>query len=298
MKGYYSMEKIYDFHIHQRGDDVPPSVLIQQMEAAGVYGGAIFSVPPACFGKSINGFNSKTMEERLKGILDYTKDYPGRLFPVLFVHPDEPDVINGVKEAAKSGIVGFKVVCNDYFVYEDKSMRMLEAIAETGLPVAFHTGILWDRTVSGEYGKPLSWECLLQIPNIRFSVAHCSWPWINECIGLYSKFLSLANNPDFTPEIFLDLTPGTPISFRDELLQKIVNSGFDVFHNMLYGTDCNTGGYTSAWAKKWIDTDSAIFDKYGVSKEDQRRVFHDNFLRFWKISDEQYRYKPVKSDGT
>ena len=45
MKGYYSMEKIYDFHIHQRGDDVPPSVLIQQMEAAGVGGTAPITIP-------------------------------------------------------------------------------------------------------------------------------------------------------------------------------------------------------------------------------------------------------------
>ncbi|MBR2672439.1 MAG: amidohydrolase family protein [Oscillospiraceae bacterium] len=292
------MEKIYDFHIHQAGNDIAPNLLIEQMEAAGVYGGSIFSVPPASFGKTTQVGSGNSLEERLEGILNYTKDYPERLFPVLWVHPDEPDVEKGVREAAKSGIVGFKVICNNFFVYEDKSMRMLEAIAETGLPVAFHTGILWDKSVSGLFGKPLNWEKLLEIPNIRFSVAHCSWPWIDECIGLYSKFLSLANNPDFTPEIFLDLTPGTPISYRDELLQKIVNSGFDVFHNMLYGTDCNTGSYASAWAKKWIDTDSAIFDKYGVSKEDQRRVFHDNFLRFWHLSDEQYRYKPVKSDGT
>lgn len=290
--------KIYDGHIHQTGNDIPPEKLLRQMESGGVYGGAIFSVPPAVIGMPAPEGMDAGLEARLNRVLDYTKPFPDRLLPVLWIHPDEPDTLDGIQEAAKRGIRGFKVICNNFYVYEDKSMEMLAEIAKTGLPVIFHTGILWDKGVSGDYCRPLNWEHLIKLPNLRFSLAHCSWPWYDECIALYSKFLNLANDPDFTTEMFLDLTPGTPAPYRKDLLSKLVYSGYDVFHNMLYGTDCNTASYASDWAAKWLNTDQNIFDACHVSLTDQERIFSGNFLRFFKLSSEGHRCKPLNTDGT
>ena len=288
------MMQIYDMHIHTFPNGADCHDLIRRMEEAGVSGGTVFS--------GFTPFQGRPgwlpIQDRLDQILEFCAPYPDRLFPVLFVDPHEDGIIDMINEAAERGIRGFKCTCSYYFVYEDASMKMLEAIAKTGKPISYHTGILWDSKVSGQYGRPLNWEHLIEIPGLRFSLAHCSWPWYDECIGVYSKFLSLANDPNFSTEMFLDMTPGTPPSFRRDLITKLVKSGFDVFHNMMWGTDCNTGKYASAWAKKWIDIDGGILRDNGVSEEDISRYFCGNMQRFFHISDEEYRYKPVKSDGT
>ena len=38
-------------------------------------------------------------------------------------------------------------------------------------------------TVSCEYNRPLHWEAVCRIPGLRFSLAHCSWPWYDEAIA-------------------------------------------------------------------------------------------------------------------
>ena len=68
-------------------------------------------------------------------------------------------------------------------------------IAKLNVPVIFHTGILWDGRVSSNYNRPLHWESLLPITNLRFSMGHCSWPWVDECIALYGKFLKSVQAP-------------------------------------------------------------------------------------------------------
>jgi predicted TIM-barrel fold metal-dependent hydrolase len=282
-------------HIHFSTEKDDPHKLVSQMERSGVFGGAIFSVPPRNIGLDKNASGG---EARLTDIVNFTKDYPDRLLPLLWVHPDEPDISGLVKEAVRRGIRGFKIICNNFYVYENKSMKLLEVIAETGLPVCFHSGILWDRSVSGQYNRPLNWEHLIEIPRIRFSLAHCGWPWYDECIAVYSKFLSLANQPDFTPEMFFDLTPGTPPPYRRDLLTKLIESGFDVDHHMMFGTDCNTSDYKTEWARKWIKTDAEIFKSLNVTEEAMERIFSKNMLRFFRVSKETYRFKGVTPDGS
>jgi predicted TIM-barrel fold metal-dependent hydrolase len=281
-------------HIHLWPGAAGPRDMIRRFDKAGICGGAVFSEAPV----EMNMGDAGNGEKRLERIVSFTGEYPDRLFPILWIHPDEKDVLPLVKTAAEKGIRGFKIICNNFYVYEQKSMELLRAIAETGLPVCFHAGILWDPGISGEYNRPLNWESLIGIPGIRFSLAHCAWPWYDECIALYSKFLYLANQNSFSGEMYLDLTPGTPMSYRRDLLTKLLTSGFDVDHHMLFGTDCNAGDYRIEWAQKWIQTDNAVYDELGLDSERRQRIFAGNTLRFFGISGESYRYRPAKSDGS
>ena len=286
--------RMFDMHIHLWPGDGSPEDLINRFNEAGIYGGAVFSLPPM----EMKMGEAASTEDRLKRVLSFTGKYPEKLFPVLWIHPDEKGVLSLVKTASESGIMAFKIICNNFFVYESKSMELLSCIAETGLPVCFHSGILWDPGVSGEHNRPINWEKLIEIPKIRFSMAHCSWPWYDECIALYSKFLYLSNQKDFSCEMYLDLTPGTPQSYRRDLLTKLLNSGFDVEHHMMFGTDCSAVDYRVEWANKWIKTDNEIYDDLGLSKECRERIFGGNMLRFFGLSNEKYSYQSVKPDGS
>ena len=280
-------------HIHMWPGDDNPDELIAQFEKAGIYGGAVFSEPPA----EMKMGGGSGGEQRLANVLSFTKKYPDRLFPVLWVHPGEKGVLSLIKTAAARGVRGFKIVCNNFYVYENKSMEILSSIAETGLPVCFHSGILWDPGVSGVYNRPLNWESLIEIPGLRFSLAHCSWPWYDECIALYGKFLYLVNQKKFSAEMYLDLTPGTPLPYRRDLLTKLLTSGYDVDHHMMFGTDCNAGEYRVEWFRKWADADNEIYDSLGIKTESRDRIYGGNMLRFFGISGEKYHYRALTSDG-
>lgn len=273
--------QIFDGHIHALHTRPEPERLLAQMAQVGISGGCVFSNAPripgdmegTLFGE---GTDFETRMEELRG---WTEGYEDRLFPILWVHPDEENVMEKLDMAVQAGVCGFKMICNNFYVYEEKCMRLLRRMAQLGKPVIFHSGILWDGGVSSKYNRPLYWEALRDIPGLRFSLAHCSWPWIDECVALYGKFLN-AHIRGNSAEMFFDITPGTPRIYRQELLTKLYTIGYDVGGNILYGTDSYTYNYPQGWVSSWLETDEEILLELGISKENQQRLYHDNLMRF------------------
>lgn len=289
--------KTFDVHIHTglKSSLFDPQVLLSQMERGGVWAGAVFSEAPSAFG-SHNQRHSG--HERLENILKCCENHRDRLLPVLWIHPDEDDIKGLISEAAERNIGAFKVICNNFYVYEDKSLRMLEHIAGTGKSVLFHSGILWDDSVSSKYNRPLHWEALCKIGGLRFSLAHCSWPWYDECIALYGKFLTNhMKHPDDNSEMFFDMTPGTPVPYRRDLLTKLLGCGYDIEHNIIWGTDCNTDGYHAEWAEKWRHLDSGLMEELRTAEETRNLIFYENARRFFGLSGEVHRHRDLHSDG-
>ena len=83
-------------HIHSEAalSGIDQEGILKRMETAGVYGGCIFSERP---------HEGVTFEERLEGVMTWTKGYEERLFPVMYIHPDEEDILQ------KIHIAGVKV---------------------------------------------------------------------------------------------------------------------------------------------------------------------------------------------
>ncbi len=285
--------KILDMHIHSRNTEITPEKLLSEMEKAGIYGGCVFSNHPV--EALMEGGSS--FEERLNETLSWCKGYEDRLFPVIWIHPYEDNIIEKVRIASKQGVCAFKIICHDFYVYEDKVLEVLKEIARLGKPVILHSGILWDGRASSEYNKPLNFEALINIEGLRFSMGHCSWPWIDECIALYGKFLNALNSRS-TAEMFFDITPGTPEIYRKELLTKLYTIGYNVGDNVMFGTDSYSGDYSSAWAKKWLDTDRRILLDLGVSKKNIEKLYYGNLLRFLGKTDvEAEKSAPVTDDS-
>lgn len=285
----------YDMHIHTRPDVAPdPQALIAELDAAGIWGGALFS--PAPGSRPFEGL--PLIRQRAETALRWSAPYPDRLYPFLFIHPHEPDAIAGAREAAQMGIAGFKLICTDYSVNDPECITLLETIAALNRPVVFHTGILWDGRVSSEASRPLHFEAMLDIPRLRFALAHCSWPWIDECIALYGKVLnSYVRDPDVSSEMFFDITPGTPVIYREELLRKLFTVGYDVPHNILFGTDCSAPGYNSEWSLKWQRIDGGVFDTLGVPQRIRSWIYEDNFLRFLGKTQKDFTHISPVPDG-
>lgn len=279
---------IYDMHIHAEGGAPNPDALIQNLEKAGIYGGTVISVRP----KESFGRVKFDYEERIENVLGWTKGYEDRLFPVLWIHPREENICAKIKDAAKRGIAAFKMICDDYYVYEDFSMKAIHAIAETGKPLMFHSGILWiGKAVAGNYNKPANWEILLTVPNLRFSMAHCSWPWYDECIAIYGRMMAAYRfDPQGSSEMYFDLTPGTPEVYREDLFKKLYNCGYDTPHNIMYGTDMSADDYDVEYAKRWMEFDNSLFEKLGITEDMKKLIYEDNFLRFIGKTENNYKH--------
>ena len=270
------------------------SAVLAKLAEAGIDGGVMMSQPPiGSSGGQRDGLS------RLDDLMRSCAGYEGRLFPVMWIHPDQPDILETIQAAAERGVTGFKCICSNFYVYEDKSLRMLEAVAATGKPIMFHSGILWDDTESSKYNRPLHWESLCTMPNLRFSMGHCSWPWYDECLALYGKFLNMhMRHPELNNEMYFDLTPGTPVPYRRDLLTKLLLSGYDIEHNILWGSDCFAEKYNPAWAKKWLTLDNIIMDELNVPESTRELIFHRNFERFFGLSGEVHVHRDLNSDGT
>lgn len=266
--------KIFDGHIHARRGEADPEGMIHNMDKAGIYGGCVFSNQPARYGE-----NGSTFEERMEQLNAWTKGCEDRLFPVLWIHPYEEDIIEHIHEAVDRGVCAFKIICNDFYICDEQPMAVLREIAGTGKPVFFHSGILWDSSVSSQYNRPLNWEALMGIEGLRFSMGHCSWPWTDECIALYGEFLNALTTRN-AAEMFFDITPGTPEVYREELLRRLYNCGYDVGDNVFFGSDASADDYKSQWPKKWLEIDGKIMDRLGVSKANRQKLYHHNLLRF------------------
>ena len=268
--------QIYDMHIHAEDTPADPAGLLENLAKAGIYGACVFSHCPEEF---ILGKPGIPFEARMAELKAWTQGYEDRLFPVLWIHPYEKDIFEKIRIAADAGVAAFKIICNDFFIYEEQPMAVLREIASTGKPVFFHSGILWDGQVSSAHNRPLNWEALLKIEGLRFSMGHCSWPWIDECVAMYGKFLN-ALSMGHAAEMFFDITPGTPEIYRRELLTKLYTLGYDVENNVMFGTDSFAHAYSDKWAKKWLETDRKIMDELGVSCACRQKLYRDNLMRF------------------
>jgi len=293
--------KIYDAHMHIGGDAAPdPNGLIERLEKSGVYGGGVFSIDPVD-----PGF---TYKERMDNLFAWVKGYEDRLFPFAWLHPHEENVLDKVKDCAERGVTGFKFISNDYTVEDEQPQKVFRLIEELGLPIFFHSGILYDYSQNIDNNRPGHWECFMHYKSLKFSMSHCSHPWYDECLMLGGKFRWIADHTnraakgehtiyaDFdwvkehivekdgvkvaeTPQLFMDTTPGANGPFQEDLLKKICYL-FPNGNQVMFGTDFHVERYYTEITPVWLEKQNKIFDAVGASEEFRKNYFSDSFLRF------------------
>lgn len=282
---------LLDGHIHVREGAPQPDMLAARMAAAGVDGGVLLSLPPAsCIAR---GGAAQTAAQRLRHVLTWAQGH-ARWYPFLWIDPTEPDAAAQVDAAVQEGIAGFKVICARHDPCADAAMPVYARIAHHGKPLLFHSGILWDGQPSSRHNRPAGFEGLLAVEGLRFALAHISWPWCDECLAVYGKFqnaLSLA--PDIGVEMFIDITPGTPPIYRRDALTRLHTIGYDIVHNILFGSDCSAPAYNVQWVLDTRARDGAIYEELGLSQDTLALTYGRNLLRFLGLTRRAGALRPL-----
>lgn len=277
---------IFDSHIHtQRYGGTPEEnrrELLASMKKAGVSGGVILSMDPS-------EYTSISPADRLQHVLDLCGEEKN-LFPFYFIDPMCDTALDEVEAAAKANIMGFKIICSGFYPSHENVLAVCRRVAELDKPVIFHSGILWDGKDSAKYNRPGEFECLLDVPHLRFSLAHISWPWCDECLAVYGKFNNAYSlRPDLSCEMYIDVTPGTPRNYRRQVFSNIFLGDYTMKYNMLFGTDCDTKNYGVSWTKEWIKRDTALYRELVPDDSDDliEHIYNKNLFRFLGLSNEK-----------
>ena len=274
---------ILDCHIHIADGTAEPARLIERMAAAGVAGGILFSLRPPCFLHA--RLPSGSARKRLDNLAAWVEGQP-TLYPFFWIDPIEKGADRQVQAAIRHGVRGFKVICDRYLPSDKRALETFRAIGETGKPILFHSGILWNDADSSRFNRPADFEALLPIAGLRFALAHISWPWCDEHLAVIGKIRSARNRrPQETAEMFTDLTPGTPPIYRQEALTKLFTIGYPVADNVMFGTDCRANDYGTDHARDWIKRDSRIFKALGLPRATVAKIHAGNLRRFVGIGD-------------
>lgn len=284
----------YDCHIHthfskNEGDSkygptyrFNTEAYLDDLKKANIDGSAIFSLSPI-------HYPDISVEERMNAALDICNGNDN-LFPFFWIDPTEEDALMQIDLAVQKGFVAFKMIPSTYNVACQKSMDVIEKIASKGKSILFHSGICWDGMNSAANHKPANYEALIEIPKLKFCLAHVSWPWYDECIAVYGKFNNAYfTRPETSCEMFIDVTPGTPEVYREEVFRHLLCSGYELRYNLMFGTDCNTGNYNHSWSSKWQKIDNELYDRFiEHDVEDfKEHIYGKNFMRFIGLSDEE-----------
>jgi len=266
-----------DGHIHLGEGPADSNRLLADMAMAGFDGGVLISPPPACWRD--RQFVRHSIEKRLARLQTWTTGQPS-LFPVYWIDPTDSDALEQVATAVEAGVAGFKVICSTHAPGDARAMPVYRAIAAQNKPILFHSGILWDGMASSELNRPAAFEALLEVPRLRFALAHISWPWVDECLAVFGKFRHAASVRPDAPEMFIDTTPGTPEIYRAEALTKLFTIGYNLSDHAIFGTDGSAPGYEAEWTRTWADRDLAILRRLGLGEDVQARYFGGNLQRW------------------
>ena len=262
-----------DGHIHMM-DKADREVLEGRIQDAGLKRGVVFSLPPRTFSSRYRD----SFQHRLEALLELTGGGRG-LIPFFWIDPLEKDALQQVDEAVASGIKGFKIMCIDDYPYNPEALKAYKRIALHGKPILFHSGILWNDKNSSSFNRPACFECMLAVEGIRFALAHISWPWVDECLAVFGKFMQ-TRNMGLDQKMYIDLTPGTPEIYRREALTKLFTIGYDVEDRVFWGTDNTANDYNVDWCRRWQGIDRQIFSELKIAKEQIDKIENHNLLRF------------------
>ena len=284
----------YDSHVHVAPGEPDPARLVKSFGEAGLAGGCIFSEDPNRFPNDIR--QPHDPEKAIDAVIAWASGSP-TIYPFYWIDPARPDACDLVDLAIEKGVYGFKVIRSQGRPCDEKSMPVYAKIAKYGKPLTFHTGILWDGRASSDNFRPANWEPLLDIPYLRFALAHVSWPWCDECIAVFGKLLNaIGARGEKVPEMFIDTTPGTPEIYRREVLTKVYAVGYDVHDHVMFGTDGTVNRYNTAWAKKWMGVDDAVYAELKLSARQIDANYRTALQRYLFGGDNSGRKIPTPDD--
>jgi len=267
-----------DVHIHTRGTEDAAKIL-KAMDQVGLERVVLFAVPPH---RAKGAAAEKEPHRRvLDDIAKLVKADPDRLIGFAWIEPTLPDAVAAVDYAfTEKNLRGVKMIPNHWFPADERAQACYQKINEYGKPMLFHTGILWGTSDTSQHCRPAFFEIMLHYPNIRFAMAHMSWPWTDECFAVCGKFRAAGGYKPENWRSYVDITSGAPRIWKVEALRKALAYLGD--RQIVYGSDCSNAEDPEALRPR-LEEDRDILRECGASQETRQRIFTTNTLRWLGI---------------
>ena len=252
--------RIVDCHVHIMGEVQGAAPIIDAMDAGGVARMIVISQ------------NERRSLERTRENLLAAKalceQAPDRLTPLAWLEPTIEGMAGLAREALGGmGFAGIKIIPDHWFVHEERLEPWWELMNELEARILFHTGILYAHEDGSRFCRPVYLEKLLHYPNVRFAMAHISWPWCEECLAVMGR-MSAAGNPQW--QSYIDITPGTPGHIRKQAVFNAVD--FCGADRLMFGSDSSLPG-DFVRQRDCIESDLALFDELGLTPAQKERIF-------------------------
>ncbi len=267
-----------DCHIHTYSGLDKVETLAQGLDQSGVDKIVLFSYHPDSF----ELYAPDKPADRLGMVLSWAKACPEKIIPYHWIDPMDGGVFEEIDRAVEMGIHGFKIICNRFFPRDDRPMRVCAHIAKTGRPIIFHSGILYAGLDASQYNRPIHFEKLFDIPNLKFMMGHVSWPWQDECLAVYGKWRYNKENKRTSAQLYLNTAPGTPAMYREEVLTKVFRIGFGAEDHVVFASSTSSR-YEAEHVSELASRDCAILDKLGIDAKTREKYFGENFLKFVEL---------------
>jgi len=254
--------RIVDCHVHMGSEVQDPDGLLRAMDDNGVDRTIVIS-------QAERNSLQRTRENlaATKRLFDYA---PDRLSGLARVDPTIPGMVDLARRAlVEMGFVGIKIIPDHWYPYEERVEPFWEAMNELGASILFHTGILYGFEDGSRFCKPLYLEKLLFYPRIRFSMAHISWPWCDECLAVMGRMRAARGYNVDEWQSYIDITPGPPLYIRKQAFSNALQT--HGAERMLLGTDGSVPGDLSH-QKRNLESYLRIFDELELSEADRERI--------------------------
>jgi len=240
--------RIWDCHCHARGHETGEDVL-KQMDAAKVDRINLFARYP-----------DKGTREDVRASIDHLARVqavdPNRIFGLVWANPRAPGMVEELERGmVEKGLRGAKLIPDHWAPTDELVFPIYAKMKALRKPIQFHSGILYGFGDSSRFCQPVLYEALVNYPGLRFSLAHISWPWVDECIAVYGRFRAAAGYKADKCQMWIDTCRGTPDAWREEALRKAIP--FCGMQHLMFGVD-GTPGTLAGNAPVHVAKDLAI----------------------------------------
>ncbi|MEI6503694.1 MAG: amidohydrolase family protein [Armatimonadota bacterium] len=263
--------QIWDCHVHCRGGETADDTL-KAMDAAGLTRINLFArYPGNPQGECLPPLR-ESYRETIEHVAALQDAAPDRIYGLFWPDPRSEGVLEDIEYAlVDRGLRGLKMIPNHWSPCDEFMFPIYEKVQELGKVIQFHSGILYGFGDSSRFCRPVLYEALLHFPNLKFSLAHIGWPWVDECIATWGHFRSASGYGKKLNQMWIDCSRGTPDAWRLEAMRKVIP--FCGTGQVMYGTDA-TPGSLAQYAPEHIRKDRDILtNEIGVSGEQLEQFF-------------------------
>lgn len=259
--------RIWDCHSHCQGTEKGEDVL-RAMDTAGVERINLFSHFP---GKPTDpaGGHCTSTREQARAEIDHLASVqsadPSRIYGLIWADPRCKGIVEEVERGiVDKGLRGLKLIPDHWYPCDEMLHPLYRKMESLGKPIMFHSGIIYGFGDSSKYCQPVGYEFMLNFPKLRFSLAHISWPWVDECLAVYGRMNAAVGEDVNRTQMWVDTCRGTPENWREEAMRKAVP--FMGMDHLMFGIDGSPSGLPTKGVQHIRRDETLLQEVMGLSQ--------------------------------